>query len=250
MEQQKQKVLIYAGTGAGKDSVFQTLSTLKKNLGAKYEVRTVLALELIEQDWENETALLVVPGGADIPYTYLLNGKGNAKIKAYVENGGAFLGICAGAYYGSSQVEFAVGSSLEVVGPRELGFFQGVSEGPALAPYHYKNHSGARAACLQLGAVSFSPVVFYSGGGAFVDAAAYSNVQVIANYNHEICQQAAIVKCLVGKGVALLSAVHFEFDPALMDEQDTYLKLLIPELQKSEEQRVLLVHFLFQQLGL
>lgn len=250
MEQQKQKVLIYEGTGAGKDSVFQTQSTLKKNLGAKYEVRTVLPLELIEQEWESETALLVIPGGSDIPYTYLLNGKGNAKIKAYVENGGAFLGICAGAYYGSSQVEFAVGSPLEVVGSRELAFFPGISQGPVLALYDYKNHSGARAASLQLEAVSFSPVVFYSGGGAFVDATAYSNVQVIANYDHEICQQAAIVKCLVGKGVVLLSAVHFEFDPALMDEQDRYLKLLIPELQKNEEQRALLVRFLFEQLGL
>lgn len=55
----------------------------------------------------------------------------------YVQSGGSYLGLCAGAYYASSQVEFEPGSTLEVVGDRELDFFPGTARGaayPGVAP--------------------------------------------------------------------------------------------------------------------
>ena len=47
--------------------------------------------------------------------------------------GGAYLGLCAGAYYGCSPVVFEPGSALQVVGDRELRFFPGTGEGAAYA---------------------------------------------------------------------------------------------------------------------
>lgn len=49
----------------------------------------------------------------------------------YVEGGGSYLGLCAGAYYGCSSVEFEPGSSMEVSGDRELAFFPGAAIGAA-----------------------------------------------------------------------------------------------------------------------
>lgn len=51
----------------------------------------------------------------------------------YVRRGGAYLGLCAGAYYASSRVQFEPGSALQVVGSRELSFFPGVARGAAYA---------------------------------------------------------------------------------------------------------------------
>jgi glutamine amidotransferase-like uncharacterized protein len=45
--------------------------------------------------------------------------------------GGSYLGLCAGAYYGSSRVVFEPGTPLEVIGDRELAFFPGIARGAA-----------------------------------------------------------------------------------------------------------------------
>jgi len=41
--------------------------------------------------------------------------KGNKLIREYVEQGGMYLGLCAGGYYGAQKVEFEVGTPLEVL---------------------------------------------------------------------------------------------------------------------------------------
>lgn len=66
--------------------------------------------------------------------------------------GGKFLGICAGAYYGSCEVKFETEGPLEVVGKRELQFFPGTAYGPAygLRKFCYENNSGAQIATLDL----------------------------------------------------------------------------------------------------
>ena len=51
----------------------------------------------------------------------------------YVNGGGSYLGLCAGAYYACARVEFEMGSELEVVGERELAFFPGIGRG-SVAP--------------------------------------------------------------------------------------------------------------------
>ena len=38
----------------------------------------------------------------------------SAVIAAFVENGGAYIGLCAGAYYASSFVEFGIGTKYDL----------------------------------------------------------------------------------------------------------------------------------------
>ena len=42
------------------------------------------------------------------------------RIREFVEDGGKFLGICAGAYFGSETVRFDSGGAMQVEGKRDL----------------------------------------------------------------------------------------------------------------------------------
>ena len=132
------------------------LSPLKndssRDAAARIHVDTTTADEVIAGVLsERSCCLLVMPGGRDLPYVDRLRGKGNENISRFVRDGGSYLGICAGAYYGCSSVQFAQGDPLlEVVGPRELSFFKGISQGPVFAGFDYTSNEGALAADVQL----------------------------------------------------------------------------------------------------
>jgi biotin--protein ligase len=249
-----QIVYIYAGPGVSKKSLIQTENTISSLLDANYRVQLILPEQIIHGDWEKDAALLVIPGGADIPYTKALNGAGNQKIRAYVEKGGAFLGICAGGYYGGQFVDFAKGSDLEVQGKRELAFFPGTVRGPILAPYDYRSESSARAAKIVWKNFSgfqknTSFTLYCNGGGYFVNADVTNNTTHLASYDAK-GQVAAIVECQVGLGRAILSGVHFEYDPNLLDTEDEHLQKIIPDFKRENSKRIQLVQYLLMRLNL
>jgi biotin---protein ligase len=173
-------------------------------------------------------ALLVFPGGADLGYCSSLNGKGNSRISQFVRQGGAYLGFCAGGYYGSQRCEFEIGDKkMEVIGDRELAFFPGICRGCAFKGFKYSSEAGARAVQLKVGKEYFTagspPTIFrsyYNGGGVFVDAAKARDrgVEVLASYAEPIdvdggdngLGAAAIVYCKVGDGRAVLTGPHPE----------------------------------------
>ena len=86
-----------------------------------------------------------MPGGADVPYCQALDGHGNKLIRGmqliqcqysrsrfekqltqgknwavvsadFVEAGGAYLGLCAGAYYACARIEFELGTRYALPG--------------------------------------------------------------------------------------------------------------------------------------
>ena len=167
-----------------------------------------------------------MPGGADLGYCRVLNGDGTRVISDYVRRGGAYLGFCAGGYYGARRCEFEVGDpALEVIGSRELGFFPGTCRGAAFKGFAYHSESGARAVRLAvpekaLGPTFMEPVVvsYYNGGGIFVagDDAVEGDVEVLASYADEVDvdggkDKAAVVYCKVGDGAAILTGPHPEY---------------------------------------
>jgi glutamine amidotransferase-like uncharacterized protein len=163
-----------------------------------------------------------------------------ATIKSkYVAEGGSFLGICAGSYYGSSYVEFDKSGPLEVLGDRELKFFSGKAIGPVLAPYDYKTQSGSRAAELRTTFQSAQTLaLYYNGGGFFENAEGYPNTKVLAYYANRL---PAIISTTYGKGNVILSGVHFEYDPGTMSDQDQHIKPLLSPLRKSNTKRLSLI---------
>jgi glutamine amidotransferase-like uncharacterized protein len=248
---QKKTVLIYNGPGVSQESLKHIWLAVREVL-PDYPVEYIGPSQVINDLWEEKAAVFILPGGADIPYTQELNGLGNQKIKNYVANGGAFLGICAGSYYAGAFVDFAKNTFLEVQGERELAFFPGIVKGPVLAQYDYLSQKGARAARLTWGASKgFKEgekfTVFYNGGGYFVDAANFSNTSVLAYYDEEK-KLPGIIQCRIGRGVAILSGAHVEYDPSLLDPNDVYLKTVIPLISEDNQHRKFLLKHLFERL--
>lgn len=219
-------VLVYAGRGTTAESVRHALELLRLVLLPFYAVVTVSEHALLNDPWMSKTAMLVVPGGADLPYCDVFNGSGNRRIANFVRGGGRYLGLCAGGYYALKRCEFEVGNPvMEVSGPRELGFFPGVCRGTVYGGFEYETHNGAVATTLAVNpALSELPeqaTVYYNGGGYFVNAAGAPNVEVLATYpdNTDLAEAAgaaAVVLCQVGQGLALLSGAHPEFTPSLL----------------------------------
>lgn len=207
--------------------------SLRRLLSPNYAVISINGDAILKEPWTASCALLVFPGGADQGYCHKLNGEGNRRIAQYVARGGAYLGFCAGAYYGSKRCEFEKGNKeLEVIGDRELAFYPGICRGLAFAGFVYGSEAGTHAAQLEVSQEQFKeehvPASFrcyYNGGGVFVDAPKFKDrgIEILASYTEELHVDpgegsAAVVYCKVDEGAAILSNTHPEyasFDKAL-----------------------------------
>lgn len=187
---------------------------------AEHNVTSISAKTIIEKGISHDTDIFVMPGGADRPYANKLNGVGNQAIRHYVENGGVYLGICAGAYYACSSIEFQKGTMQEICEPRELRFFDGIGIGclPTITvtekPY---DNTLQTAGIANLKAVGKKFTTLYWGGCTFVPHTK-DKYSVIATYEDIDGQPPAIISCVAGQGKAILSGVHFEVTPASLEQ--------------------------------
>ncbi|KAK4248049.1 biotin-protein ligase [Corynascus novoguineensis] len=270
MASQKLNVLVYTGTGSTLESVRHCIYSLRRLLGPNYAVNPITESALLKEPWAPTCALLVFPGGADLGYCRVLNGAGNRTIAQFVRRGGAYLGFCAGGYYGCRRCEFEVGDPvLEVVGGRELGFFPGTCRGGAFKGFEYHSERGARAASISVAKDAFSDPTslpsefrcYYNGGGVFVDADKLATdsgtVQVLAEYTEDLAVESgvakpAIVYCKFGEGAALLTGPHPEFDAVNLSQQVDApgYDQLIEALKDDEDARTSFLKACLTKLGL
>lgn len=194
-----------------------------------------------------------MPGGRDIPYCQELNGEGNKRIRHFVENGGSYLGICAGAYYGCKAIEFAKGDPFyEVCGERELKFYPGLGIGPVYPGFDYESNSGAKAieittSCDLVDLPQKSRiVVHYNGGLYFAPPTSVQTTpliyggtcQVLAYYPNDIYP--SIVSINYGKGLVMLSGVHIEASATSLCnayQDDHYIEKIANDVAATEVAR-------------
>lgn len=213
-------IYIYNDTGASKAGIQNCRDALHALDPHLYFVKEINAEQTISGEWRQDAAAFLMPGGADLPYCKKLNGAGNAQIKEYVEAGGTYIGLCAGAYYGAHYCEFHKGDTrgYEVLGERELSFFPGSAVGPVLADYDYASESGSRIAKIKWLKSDEVYNVYFNGGCYFNATDQHPNVQILAHYNNKGSEgRAAIVECQIGKGKALLSGVPPEYSVESFD---------------------------------
>ncbi|GMG38492.1 unnamed protein product [Ambrosiozyma monospora] len=261
-------VIVYSGPGTTPETVKHCLETLRLLLSPNYVVNSVNASTIRDQPWSSKTSMIVIPGGADLPVTRELNGKGNQEILKFIKKGGKFLGFCSGGYYGSSRVEFEVGDpKMEVSGSRELKLFPGTSRGAAFKGFNYHSDVGARAVQLKvnkdsetgLPAYEQDTVVnYFNGGGVFIDAKKYPNTKVLATYADPVevedpsGLQAAVILCKVGEGQVMLSGTHPEFTPDLLHESSDApnMSKVIPALRIHDKARLEFLRCCLKKMGL
>lgn len=213
----KNTIYIYHDEGVGDISFSQLHLSLLNNLPPRYHLHVLNAKMLLEGHWISNAVAFFMPGGADLLYARKLNGRGNQLLRDFVQLGGKYVGICAGAYYGSVYCEFHRGDTrgYEVLGSRELAFFPGSAIGPVLASYNYNDDSGARVAKIRLeGLTSEAYYSYVNGGCYFANVSSCDDVKVLATYLNpgKSKGEAAIIEAQIGKGLAILSGAHFEFN--------------------------------------
>jgi biotin--protein ligase len=212
------KILIYDGAGVGPRAQEQALTALKRLLPDK-EIQKISAQQVASDAWHDTASLFVMPGGRDVPYHAALSGRGNASIREFVFGGGAYLGFCAGAYYGCARVDFDRGAPFEVIGARELGFYPGAAIGPAygIGSFFYDSDAGAKATKIDW--CGEGEHVVYYDGGCYFQAEEAPNIKTLSRYLSLEGAPPAIVECIVGKGRAILSGVHPEFRASALGTQ-------------------------------
>lgn len=199
-----QNIVIYQDEGVGKFG----LKCLQKFFKG-HDVWLANAEAIIDGRVFGLADLFVMPGGADLPYCKKLNGTGNANIRNYVEEGGTYLGICAGAYYACRAIEFHKGRSDEICGARELAFTSAIAYGslPELAPYYDLTLTSATAADIILSDGSIVPA-FYHGGPSFRTSG--SEELIHARYAGITGNPPAVIEQEFGEGHVILTGVHLE----------------------------------------
>lgn len=234
-----QQILVYVDEGVDGMALKQVVKSLQKEVDTeRHLLKRMDAAGLIRGGWQDQTALLIIPGGRDIYYHAKLDGLGTQIIRSYVEGGGSYLGICAGAYFACKNIEFEKGGSLEVCGSRSLMFYPGVATGPAYGKnkYRYDGFQGAEAAYLSWD--NGSPFhAYFNGGCQFVGAHEYPTVKILGSYLDLDETPAAIVECTVGKGRALLTGAHIEYSADHMQGDLPELARLISCLQNGDPLR-------------
>ncbi|MBI2743345.1 MAG: hypothetical protein HYX48_05455 [Chlamydiales bacterium] len=231
-------IIVYVDQGVSGEALRQTVKGLQQEVDlTQHTIKRMDAKQLITDPWEKETALVVMPGGRDVYYHSALDGIGTQKIRRFVEAGGSYLGLCAGAYFASESIEFEKGGRLQVCGRRSLELYPGIAVGPAYGPgkYSYENDQGVEAAHISWG--DEECFAYFNGGCYFESPHQFSNVRILSSYLNLEERPAAMIECKVGNGRALLSGVHIEFNSALLGRGSRYFERVYPLLEKAENKR-------------
>ncbi|MDR1026551.1 MAG: hypothetical protein LBL47_04035 [Lactobacillus sp.] len=209
----RKKILIY------KDDGCSNLDNLYINVNKHYadkgiEVGFTDASEIIKENALNSEVLaFFMPGGASTPYRKKLEHYGDDKIRSFINDGGVYFGICAGAYYACNKTEFEMdiaNMAIETTNP--LNLIDAKAIGTLHKEYNIKPYSKS-AASATVSRVKWNDdneehFTLYHGGPRF--DVKDKNIQVLATYNDISGDYPAIIRKPYGKGSIVAVGVHFE----------------------------------------
>ena len=201
-----QNVLIYSDDGAWEDGIV-ALEHFFEEQGVS--TQRIYATDLNSDNWNRDADAILFPGGYAYNYQLAISLEAVDEIRDYVSSGGAYIGICAGAYFASKTVEWEGGSY-----PYELGLFDGIAIGSLdyIAPW-------PEFAMTKLTMNKENPINYnipnsistlYYGGPIFTPNPGVE-VNTVATWN-EANNTAAIINFEYQNGRVLLLGPHLEIE--------------------------------------
>ncbi|RME57406.1 MAG: hypothetical protein D6780_08485, partial [Candidatus Dadabacteria bacterium] len=233
------RILIYSDIGVSRYSKTVLPKSLKEVFASQKEdavISFVTAKDVKSASCFKDASMFIMPGGADIYYCRKLNGLCNKNIRAFVENGGFYLGLCAGAYYACDSIEWYKGTEEEIIEERELKFFNATAVGPVFKPYIHRSEKGCRA-CLVEDLNKKEYCVYYNGGCAFYPKN-NEKFKAIAFYKELPSKPLAIISKNIGKGKVLLSGVHIEILGRFLPPNSKRDKNTDEKLRKADKEQM------------
>jgi biotin--protein ligase len=161
-------------------------------------------------------SVLLFGGGYAYPgYTVYITGRGKARIQEFVAGGGAFVGICAGAYFACDSIDYE-GATWGDESGYDTDLYPGACGGPVAEVSSYPVWAPATVdfpghpSYEDFGNVPFERQIFYAGG-PFFDAPP-DGTEVLARYADPGPHQglAAVVARAYGAGRVVLWGPHPE----------------------------------------
>lgn len=247
----RNQILIYKDYGCADTTI------LEQELRAyfipkKCKIDLVDATSIIKDNALNQNVLaFFMPGGASTPYRHKLETLGNDKIRRYIQNGGIYYGICAGAYYACRQTEFEKDiPESSIVEEYKLDLIDAKAIGTlykelGIEPFSKKPTSSAAVELLDN---EGNIITTHYHGGPYFELAQTENIEVLARYNLQEFKP-AVISCSYGRGKVILSGVHYE------DSGDVLAKVISNTfqtaqiLQKNEASRRLFFNKLMSLTG-
>ena len=210
----RNKVLLYCDYGSGDvDPLYEMLEDhlAPKGVGVEW----VDASGIIKENALNDDVLaFFLGGGRSTPYREKLRHQGDDKIREYVNKGGIYFGVCAGAYYSCKRTEFESDIPNSCIETNEvLGLLDATAKGTLYKEYGIKPYelSANSAVVSKIKWLSDNEEhAAYYHGGCYFNPNENGNVEVLAVYDDIGEQKPAIVKGKYGDGLVIASGVHFE----------------------------------------
>lgn len=223
-------VLIYDGQGAVPHSVLGLAACAESYLRLTGATDAAFLRRVSGEDLDREETFagarfFLMPGGPSTLFRGALHpGNRASHLRRFVEAGGIYFGVCGGAYLACGAVAFDEGGLYERrVRDAILNFFPKTCRGPIFPDFSATGPVGVHAVPMRLcGAPPPATVVSYYHGGGYFDGTESCGdaVQVLAGYDLEKNDgRAAIVRCRVGNGLAILCGPHLEYAPSVAEEQ-------------------------------
>lgn len=255
----RNKILIYCDYGTNDiGNLKQSLEEYFAPLDVKIE--TTDAKGIVNENSLNENVLaFFMPGGRATPYIEKLKVQGNQKIAAYVQNGGVYFGICAGAYYAGRKVFFETDvKELCIIQECGLNLIDADAVGTLykelnISPYTMDFNSISPVEVRWLKDKERHTASYH--GGPYFKPAPNSAMQVLAEYELNGKTLPAVVMQQHGQGVAIASGLHIEdsgkslrrilFD---LRKEKARAEKVITELEAKEASRRALFEKLMQKI--
>ncbi|MFW9912761.1 MAG: BPL-N domain-containing protein [Candidatus Thorarchaeota archaeon] len=164
----------------------------------------------IRNDILSDYDIIAVPGGWAWAYFQDLTNSGIVKIRNFVENGGAFFGVCAGAYFACDNIRWEgenIGYFLDLYPNLGIGPIEEIAAWPGHNMTMINLNKEVTGPDLS-GEPDSHTVMYY--GGPYFETAGTDGVSVIATY--DVNDEPAIISYEYGQGRIVLSGPHVEWE--------------------------------------
>ena len=200
-------IALYFGDSGASTSSRTALQFMFSWMNATVEV--VYASDIVDGDLV-DFDMLVIPGGWAGTYNEELAGIGITEIREFVQDGGAFFGVCAGAYFGCDLISWEGGTidyPLGLFGGWGIGPIEEIAEWPDYAMCEISlNHSSS---IIDFSGEPANHSVMYYGGPWF-DVSGQEGIHTLATF--EANNKSAMIAFDYEEGRVFLSGPHPEWE--------------------------------------
>jgi len=228
--------IAYYSDARSMTSTIMLEESIRHHLGQEIEF-VPLKMEQIGSLYSGNIDVFIVPGiaGETCHYHSHLGGSNGTVIKSFVSNGGVYLGLCAGAFYAMTHIEYTDQKNITTKRDTPFGFINGTAIGPVTGKNLFPSNEMLRGFCGvrpinlvgKFANYAFDAYSLYSSGPTFK---ATEDVEVLGVFRDNSEHPPALIAKYFGKGLVIASStVPYHLN-------DSFTKISSPNLSSDAKE--------------